>query len=181
MIAFTVESFVSAPREQIYDFVADLASRPAFCGAWQGDYRLSHPRSAGKGAAARYFVPAPRWHHYVETQIVDADRPRRIVEATRGGHGGRARGEIVWELSRQGQGLTRIELTLRCEPGTARERVLEHLGSHRWLRRHCKRALERLRVIFEEGAAVPLARATVAGYEPLKGARFGESPAATSG
>jgi hypothetical protein len=47
---------------------------------------------------------------------------------------------------------------------------------HRWMNRQSKTALERLRLIFEEGAHEPLARATVAGFEPLKAPRFGESP-----
>lgn len=181
MGAFTLEAFISAPREEIYDYVADLANRVAFCGYLQADYRLAHPRSAGVGAAARYLVPAPRFRHYVETQIVEAERPRRIVEATHGGRGGRTRGEIVWELVRQGQGLTRVELTVMNEPGTPREAVMEHLGARRWMRRRYKRALERLRAIFEDDSPRPQTRATVAGYEPLKAPRFGMSPPATRG
>jgi len=37
-------------------------------------------------------------------------------------------------------------------------------------------SLERLRLIFEGGSREPLARASVAGFEPLKAPRFGESP-----
>jgi hypothetical protein len=44
---------------------------------------------------------------------------------------------------------------------------------HRWMRRQTKIALERLRRIFEEPRDAPLARATIAGYEPLKAVRFG--------
>jgi hypothetical protein len=41
------------------------------------------------------------------------------------------------------------------------------------VRRNTKKALERLRMIFEDPPDEPLARATVAGYEPQKSARFG--------
>jgi hypothetical protein len=47
---------------------------------------------------------------------------------------------------------------------------------HRWMNRQTKTALERLRLIFEEGVDEPLARVTVAGFEQLKGPRFGEHP-----
>jgi hypothetical protein len=38
-----------------------------------------------------------------------------------------------------------------------------------------KVSLKRLRTIFEERPERPLARATVAGYEPLKAARYGSA------
>jgi hypothetical protein len=118
---------------------------------------------------------------YVETSIVEAERPRLIVEATHGGRGGRSNGEIVWEISRQGRSLTRIQLRMASEAGTPREAVKERLGTQRWLRRQGRTALERLRVIFEERSDKPLARATVAGFEPLKAPRFGASPRVVRG
>ena len=57
----------------------------------------------------------------------------------------------------------------------ARERLKERLGFRRWLRRQSKIALERLRMVFEEASDAPLARATVAGWEPARGPRFGRS------
>jgi hypothetical protein len=50
---------------------------------------------------------------------------------------------------------------------------VREFGAARWIRRNTKIALERLRMIFEEPSEQPLARATVAGYEPAKAARFG--------
>ena len=175
MLPVTVDAHISAPREQIYDLVVDLALRPAWCGSWLSDYRLANPRAQGKGAAARYRLDAPGNTQYVETSIVEVERPRLIVEATHGGRNGKTLGEVVWELSRAGNNLTRVQLTVQSEPGTPRERVKEALGTRRWTRRRAKAALERLRVIFEEHRDGPLPRATVAGFEPLKALRFGAS------
>jgi hypothetical protein len=50
---------------------------------------------------------------------------------------------------------------------------LRELGLAGWMRRNTKTALERLRMIFEEPPDGPLARATVAGFEAQKAARFG--------
>jgi hypothetical protein len=41
------------------------------------------------------------------------------------------------------------------------------------MRRKTKRALDRLRMVFEEPDRVELRRATIAGFEPEKAARFG--------
>ncbi len=173
MVPVTAHTSIAAPREEIFDFLADLAARPAWMDHCTSGFRLAHPKSAGVGAAARYRIEAPANSHWVEAQIVEADRPRRIVEATRGGRSNRTRGEVVFELSRQGRNVTRVEMTLWSEPGSPRERLLEKLGTRRWTKRQAQAALERLRAVFEERPDEPLARATVAGWEPQKAARFG--------
>lgn len=175
MVSVTVHAVISAPREEVYDFVSDLARRVAFTDHYLKDFRLAHPRSQGRGAAARYRMSAPRNKQYFEASIVEAERPRRLVEALHGGRNGRTKGEVIFEFSRQGNDLTRVEMTTRAEPGTPREAFKWRLGTQRWLRRQSKRALERLRLIFEERPEGPLARASVAGYEPLKAPRFGAS------
>jgi hypothetical protein len=88
---------------------------------------------------------------------------------------------MTWELSREGSGLTRVEVTLVWDPGTPREVFKEKFGSRRWTRRQLKTALERLRVIFEEQPDAPRARASIAGFEPLRSPRFGASPRVARG
>ena len=175
MLPVRVHTFISAPREQVFDFLADMAARPSWTDHYMKDFRLENARTHGVGAAARYRLEAPLYKHWVETEIVEADRPRRLVEATRGGRLGRGQGEVVFDLTPQGRSLTRLDMTIRSEPGTPRERVQEKLGARRWLRRRAKKSLERLRAIFEERAGAPVARATVAGWEPSQGPRFGTS------
>jgi hypothetical protein len=62
---------------------------------------------------------------------------------------------------------------LWTEPATRLDAFKEALGARRWLRRQLKKSLSRLRAIFEERPDAPRARATIAGYEPAKSARFG--------
>lgn len=181
MLPVNVQASISASREEIYDYVGDLALRPAWCDHYLKDYRLAHPRSKGKGAAARYLIDAPLSSLYMEVTIVEAESPRRIVERAHGGRNLRTKGGVSWELTRAGAGLTRVEMTTWIEPGTPREAFKERLGMHGWMNRQSKTALERLRMIFEEGTDAPLARVTVAGFEPMKGPRFGESPRAVRG
>jgi uncharacterized protein YndB with AHSA1/START domain len=173
MVPIHVHATIAAPREEIFDFLADLANRASWMDHCTSDLRLVHPRSGGVGAAARYRLDAPRYKPWVQTQIVEAERPRRLAERTRGGHGNRSEGEVVFDLSRQGRDLTRVELTIWSQAGTARERFLERLGARRWVKRQAKVALQRLRAVFEERPDEPLARASVAGWEPQKAPRFG--------
>jgi uncharacterized protein YndB with AHSA1/START domain len=176
MLPVKVHTAISAPREDVFDFLADLSSRSAWMDHFIEDVRLAHPNSKGVGAAIRYRLNAPRYKPWFQTQIVEADRPRRLREEQRGGRQDRTRGEWVWELSRQGRGLTRVELTIWTEGGTARERLMAALGARGWLKRQAKIALNRLRSYFEERPDAPLVRSTVAGWEPQKAPRFGVEP-----
>src|SRR2546423_6020083 len=112
---------ISAPREEIFDLICALGVRVAWTDNYQSHFRLAYPDSKGVGAAARYVMRAPAWRQWVETSIVEADRPRRILERTHGGRGGKTKGAIVWELENVGRDLTRVQLTIWSEPGTPRE------------------------------------------------------------
>ena len=168
----TVSTVITAPREQIFDFVCDLAARPAYTDHFMRDYRLARVNPVGIGAASRFQLKAPFAKEYAELQITEVDRPRRIVEEIRVGRRGRNRSLAIYDFSDEGHGVTRVELTTFSEPATIIDRVKE-VGAHGWLRRQTAKALNRLRMIFEEPPSGELKRATIAGYEPDKAARFG--------
>jgi hypothetical protein len=173
MVEVAVHVFISAPRDDVFDFVCDMAARPAFLDHYVHEYRLTRPRSAGVGAAARYRVDAPLFTHYAETAIVEADGTRRIVERGEAGRAGRIRTGTRWDFTREGAHVTRVDLWHWLDGGTARDRLRLRMGFEGWLRRQERTALERLRLIFEEPPDGPLARATIAGFEPEKAVRFG--------
>jgi uncharacterized protein YndB with AHSA1/START domain len=168
----TVHTTISAPREEVFDFVADLAGRPAYTDHYLQDYRLARVDPVGKGAAARFRLRAPMAKEWAELEIKEADRPRRIVEELKVGRLGRNRSLALYEFSPEAGGATRVELTTYSEPATPIDRLKE-LGAPGWLGRQTKTALERLRLIFENPPQGELKRATIAGYEPLKAPRFG--------
>jgi uncharacterized protein YndB with AHSA1/START domain len=168
----TVSTVISAPREQVFDFVCDLAGRPAFTDHFMRDYRLARVDPVGAGAAARFQLRAPLAKEYAELQITEADRPRRIVEEIRVGRRGRNRSVALYDFIVEGGGTTRVELTTYSEPATPVDRLKE-IGAAGWMRRQTRKALDRLRMIFEEPPRGELKRATIAGYEPAKAARFG--------
>ena len=168
----TVSTTISAPREEIFDFLVDLAARPAYTDHYLDDYRLARVQPVGVGAAARFRLDAPLANEYAELTISKADRPRQIIEEIRFGRRGRNRAVAVYDLSRESAHVTRVELTTYAEPATAIDRV-KQIGAAGWIRRKTKKALDRLRMIFEEPDRVEIKRASIAGYEPDKAARFG--------
>jgi hypothetical protein len=136
------------------------------------DYRLARVQPVGVGAAARFKLDLPFANEYAELTITKGDRPRQIVEELRVGRRGRNRAVGVYDFTRESAHVTRVELTTYSEPATMIDRLKE-IGAAGWVRRRTKRSLERLRMIFEEPDRVRMTRATIAGYEPDKAARFG--------
>ncbi len=176
----TVHTVISAPRERIFDFVADLSLRPAYCDHYLGEYRLARVNARGVGAAARFRLDGPLAKEWAELEIKQCDRPRRIVEEGRVGRLGRSRFAAVYDFTPEAAGTTRIELTIYSEPKTVVDR-LKQLGAAGWMRRRSRKALERLRRIFEERPAGELAHATIAGYDFDKAPRFGDHVPPTRG
>lgn len=168
----TVDTVISAPREDVFDLVADLSLRPSFADHYLKDYRLARANPVGKGAAARFLLDTPVFNERGEIAIVECDRPRRIVEEGRVGRVGRSRLLAIYDFIPGAGGSTRVELTTLSDPKTIVDRVRQ-TGIHVWVRRNTKKSLERLRRIFEEPGDAELTRTTVAGYEPSKAPRFG--------
>src|SRR5687767_7171940 len=102
----TVSTTISAPREQVFDFVADLAARPAFTDHFLRDYRLARVNPIGVGASARFQLRLPMAKEYAELHVTEVDRPRRIVEETRVGRRGRNRSVAVYDFSSDGRDVT---------------------------------------------------------------------------
>jgi Polyketide cyclase / dehydrase and lipid transport len=173
LIEVTADTYISAPREEIFPLAADLSLRLPFLDHYVDEYRLTRPRSEGVGAGVRHRVDAPFFTHYAETAIIELDPPRRIVEAGRAGRQGKIRTGTRWDFTREGSSHTRVVLLMWMDGGTQREQLKQRLGLRRWLRRQAKTSLERLRLIVEEPASEPLRRATIAGLEPEKAARWG--------
>ncbi|HEX2160418.1 MAG TPA: SRPBCC family protein [Thermoleophilaceae bacterium] len=169
----TVHTVISAPREQIFDFVADLSLRPAYCDHYLRDYRLARVDPRGLGAAARFRLDGPFAKEWAEIEIKACDRPKRIVEEGRVGRLGRSRLVAVYDFIPEAAGTTRVELTTFSEPKTLIDRI-KQTGAAGWIRRRSSKALRRLRDIFETGQTGELPRATIAGNDPGKAPRYGD-------
>jgi hypothetical protein len=163
---------ISAPRDEVFAFIEDMASRVAWMDHFLEDFRLTRVQPVGVGAGASFLIDSPLFPLRAEYQIVEADTPRYLRERGRIGRWGRTTGWTEWELS-DSYGSTEVTVTMWTEPGIRWDGIKEGLGARPWLKRQMAASLRRLRKIFEEQSDRPLARAGVAGYEPLKAARYG--------
>ena len=165
---------ISAPREEIFAFLTDMSNRVAWMDHFLADYRLNRVNPVGVGAGAAFKIDSPLFPLRAEYQIVEAEFPRLIRERGRIGRLGRTTGYTEWELS-ESHGSTELSVAVWTEPGIRWDGIKEGLGARPWLRRKVSGSLKRLRAIFEEQSDKPLAHAGVAGYEPLKAARYGSA------
>jgi uncharacterized protein YndB with AHSA1/START domain len=159
----TVSIVVSAPREQVFDYLQDIANHPEFTDHYLVDWHLTRIDSVGRGAGARFRVKAPaNRFSWGDVTFTEVERPYRIVEVGRTGKNNRIRTLGVYELAPAAADSTRVRFTLQTIPVTISDRLMEGLGAKGWLRRKNTRAMHRLRGILErdEGRG---RRVTVAG------------------
>jgi uncharacterized protein YndB with AHSA1/START domain len=159
----SVSIVVSAPREQVFDYLQDIANHVEFTDHYLVDWRLTRIDSVGRGAGARFRVKVPgNRFSWADVSFSEVERPHRIVEVGRTGKENRIRTLGVYELAPAAAGATRVRFTLQTVPATLSDRLMEGLGARAWLRRRNHRAMHRLRDILE-GSEVRGSRVTVAG------------------
>lgn len=154
---------VARPREEVFDYLADIANHAEFTDHFLTDWHLTREDPVGRGAGARFRVKAPlQRFSWMGVSFIQVDAPWRIVEAGRGGKFNRIRSMTVYTLEPASDAGTRVRLSVETEPVTISDRLMESLGARRWTRRQNRRALRRLRSILEDGTHRG-ARVTIAG------------------
>jgi uncharacterized membrane protein len=159
----SVSITVGRPREEVFDYLADIANHSEFTDHFLTDWHLTREDPVGRGAGARFRVKAPlQRFSWMGVSFIEVDAPWRIVEAGRGGKYNRIRSMTVYTLEPAANDTTRVKLTVETEPVTISDRLMEALGARSRTRRQNRRALRRLRSILEEGKRRG-ARVTIAG------------------
>jgi len=159
----TVSIVVSAPREQVFEYLQDIANHPEFTDHYLVDWHLTRIDSVGAGAGARFRVKAPgNRFSWGDVTFAEVERPHKIVEVGRTGKNNRIRTLGVYELDPAAGGSTRVRFTLETVPATFSDRLMEGLGARAWTRRKNRRAMRRLRERLERGETRGR-RVTVAG------------------
>jgi uncharacterized protein YndB with AHSA1/START domain len=154
---------IDRPREEVFEYLADIANHPEFTDHYLKDWRLTRTDSYGRGAGARYRMDAPRQRFgWSDLTFIEVESPRRIVAVGRGGKYNRIKTFASWTLERAPGGGTRVEFVFETEPALPTDRLIEAFGFRRWFRRKSTKALRRLRSILEDNEGRG-ARATVAG------------------
>jgi uncharacterized protein YndB with AHSA1/START domain len=148
----TVSIVISAPREQVFDYLQDIANHPEFTDHYLVDWHLLREDSVGQGAGARYRIKAPgNRFSWGDSTFAEVARPHRIVEVGRTGKTNRIRTLGVYELDPAPGGATRVQLTLETETSVLSDRMMEAFGGRLWLKRKNEKAMRRLRSILEAG------------------------------
>jgi uncharacterized protein YndB with AHSA1/START domain len=149
---FTVSTTIAKPREEVFEYLADVANHAEFTDHYLVDWHLLRVDSYGVGAGARFRVKAPlNRFAWADTTIAEVAAPYRIVEHGRGGKFNRVRMLGVYTLSPGASGTTRVEFTFETDPRLLTDRLMETFGGAFWLRRQLGRSLRRLRTVLEEG------------------------------
>jgi uncharacterized protein YndB with AHSA1/START domain len=149
---FTVTTTIAKPREQVYEYLADIANHAEFTDHYLVDWHLTRVDSYGPGAGARFRIKAPlNRFSWADTTFAEMQPPFRILERGRGGKYNRIRMLGTYTLSPAPGGTTKVEYTLETEPSQLSDRLMEILGGRSWNRRKAAKAMRRLRSILEDG------------------------------
>ncbi|MBV9819577.1 MAG: SRPBCC family protein [Solirubrobacterales bacterium] len=152
MEPFTVSTTIAQPREQVYEYLADIANHAEFCDHYLVDWHLTRVDSYGAGAGARFRIDAPMQRFsWADMTLHDMQPPHRIMERGRGGKYNRIRMIGIYTLDPGPSGSTRVQYTFETEPSQLSDRLLETLGGRSWTKRKAAKAMRRLRSILEDG------------------------------
>jgi uncharacterized protein YndB with AHSA1/START domain len=153
---------IDRPREEVFDYLVDIANHPEFSDHYLKHWRLTRLESVGRGAGARFQMDR-RLDRYgwADMTFIETERPYRIVAVGRGGKYNRNKTYTTWTLTPSGQA-TRVEYSTEIEPALTTDRLMESFGTRRFFRRGTRKALRRLQSILEENEDRG-ARATVGG------------------
>jgi hypothetical protein len=163
----SAEVEIDASRERAFEFVADLANRPAFTDHFISDFHLLALQSTGVGAGARFRAFVPPRAAWMDTTITRSDPPRRLSERGRGGRGNRIAHATEWEFLEGPGPLSTVRVVFWTKPKLGADRAVEILGAASlWYGRDWARALQRLRPLLESDGA-PAAAVRVAGGNRL--------------
>ncbi len=142
---------IDRPREEVFEYLADIANHQEFSDHYLKEWRLTRVDSYGRGAGARFRIDAPLDRFaWGDMTFIEVERPWKIVAAGRAGKFNRNKTWTTWTLSPSGSA-TRVEVSTESEPALLTDRLMEALTRRRaWTNRGLRKALSRLQSILEE-------------------------------
>jgi uncharacterized protein YndB with AHSA1/START domain len=148
----SVSVTIARPREEVFDYLADVANHPEFKDHFLTDWHLTREDSVGRGAGARFREQLPlNRFGWGDCTLAELERPYRILERGRSGKFNRIRAIGTWTLQDAPGGMTRVQYDYETQPAKRSDRLMELVAGRGWWRRKLGRALRRLQAILEEG------------------------------
>lgn len=152
MEPFTVSTTIARPREEVFEYLADIANHAEFTDHYLVDWHLTRIDTYGTGAGARFRIKAPlNRFAWADVTFAELQPPFRIVERGRGGKYNRIRMVGTYTLSPGPGNTTKVEYTLETVPSQLSDKLLDMFGGRSWSKRKAAKAMRRLRSILEEG------------------------------
>jgi Polyketide cyclase / dehydrase and lipid transport len=148
--AVTVTVEVSRGVEEVYDFLDVLANHEAFLDHFLVDWKFSGP-ARGVGAKAEARASAPMSQDWTDFEVVESERPSRIVEEGVGLKGKR-RTRGTYQLEPIANGGTRISFELAWLESARAESLLPPL-TRAFVKRPNAKAMRRLAKALAERSA----------------------------
>lgn len=158
-------TIIDAPREEVYELLLDVSTRPGIYKGFTGQFNLLQPQTRGAHAGVRFRFDVPMHEMWLETVIDRVEPPYLIEERCRLGRMNRIYGRLLWELVEVGENMTEARVMFLTEPTFWWDKVREKLqpGLNGWLRRRFQGSLEALRDAVEAGTTDELERVRMAG------------------
>ena len=153
MEPISLSTTIARPREEVFEYLADVANHAEFTDHCMIDWHLTREDSYGRGAGARFRVKS-RFDRfsYGDITLAELTPPERIVATGRGGRFNRIHSRSTWTLEDAGDGRTKVTFETQSTPVLKSDELMERLLRVRTSMTRChKRALERLRSILESG------------------------------
>jgi uncharacterized protein YndB with AHSA1/START domain len=147
----SVSTTIGKPREEVFEYLADIANHAEFTDHYLVDWHLTREQSYGAGAGARFRVKAPfARFSWADVTFAEVDPPSRIVEQGRGGKFNRVRLLGTYTLTDGPDASTKVEYRFETRPVQPSDKLMERLGGRAWTRRQAAKAMRRLRTILED-------------------------------
>jgi uncharacterized protein YndB with AHSA1/START domain len=142
---------IDRPREEVFDYLADIANHQEFSDHYLKQWRLTRVESYGRGAGARFRIDAPLDRFgWGDMTFVAFEPPYRIAAAGGSGKFNRNKTWTEWTLEPQGNA-TRVEVTSESVPALPTDKLMEAITRRRrWFKRGQRKALRRMQSILEE-------------------------------
>ena len=147
----TANVLIDRPREEVFDYLADIANHQEFSDHYLKEWRLTRVDSVGRGAGARFKIDAPLDRFgWGDMTFIDVERPHKIVAAGRAGKFNRNKTWTTWTLTPSGKA-TQVEVTTEAEVNMATDKFLNTVLRRRgWMKRGLRKGLRRMQSILEE-------------------------------
>ena len=153
MEPMTLTTTIAKPREEVFEYLADVAAHAVFSDHCMVEWHLTREDSYGAGAGARFRVKS-RFDRfsYGDITLAEVAPPGRILATGRSGRFNRIKTRSTWTLEEPGPGQTKVTFETESTPVLKSDELMEKFLRVRVATTRChERALDRLRSILESG------------------------------